>query len=168
MNCWRKILYIFWNQHLYFPFSKIWWSPTFNKAKLQESENTRILRFFFVILGEEVLPETLNTMVPTVFEKNDLNRYLSHSQISKCLMLFLDSEMSPWTQILWEAIIFDSQQDALKVLRKFEHFGKSRNIIWVPPFTRRYWEHLYMSISFSFFIWVFFVWVWFWISLSNP
>ena len=133
MNCWRKILYMFWNQHLNFPFSKIWWSQTFNKAKLQEPENTRILRFFFVILGEEVLLGTLNTMVPTVSVKNDFNRYLSHSQISKCLILFLDSETSPWTQILWEAIIFDSKQDVLKVLRKFENFGKSRNNIWVPP-----------------------------------
>ena len=51
-------------------------------------------------LGEEVLFGTLIKMVPTVFEKNDFKGYLSHSQISKCLRLFLDSETSPWTQIL--------------------------------------------------------------------
>ena len=129
-------MYIFWNQYLHFQFSKIWWSPTFIKAKLQDAENTRILRFFFMILGEEVLLGTLITMVPTVFEKNDFKGYLSHSQISKYFMLFLDSETSPWTQFLWKGLIFDTQHDALKVLRKFENFGKSRNNIWVPPKTR--------------------------------
>ena len=86
-----------------------------------------------MILGEEVLLGTLITMVPTVFEKNDFKGYLSHSQISKYFMLFLDSETSPWTQFLWKGLIFDTQHDALKVLRKFENFGKSRNNIWVPP-----------------------------------
>ena len=133
MSCWRRIMYIFWNQYLHFQFSKIWWSPTFIKAKLQDAENTRILRFFFMILGEEVLLGTLITMVPTVFEKNDFKGYLSHSQISKYFMLFLDSETSPWTQTLWEGFIYATQRDALKVLRKFENFGKSRNNIWVPP-----------------------------------
>ena len=109
------------------------WFLTFKIADLQDAENTRILRFFFMILGEEVLLGTLITMVPTVFEKNDFKGYLSHSQISKYFMLFLDSETSPWTQFLWKGLIFDTQHDALKVLRKFENFGKSRNNIWVPP-----------------------------------
>ena len=87
-----------------------------------------------MILGEEVLLGTLITMALTVFEKNDFKGYLSHSQISKYFMLFLDSETSPWTQTLWEGFIYATQRDALKVLRKFENFGKSRNDIWVPPF----------------------------------
>ena len=82
-----------------------------------------------MILGEEVLLGTLITMVPTVFEKNDFKGYLSHSQISKYFMLFLDSETSSWTHILSEAIIFDPEHDDLKVLQKFENFGKSRNNI---------------------------------------
>ena len=126
-------MYIFWIQYLYFQFLKIWWSLTFNKAKVQEAENTRIVRSFFMILGEEVLLGTLITMVQTVLEKNDFKGYLSHSQISKLFLLFLESETSPWTQIVWEAIMFDTQHDALKVLQKFENFGKSRNNIWVPP-----------------------------------
>ena len=86
-----------------------------------------------MILGEEVLLGTLITMVQTVLEKNDFKGYLSHSQISKLFLLFLESETSPWTQIVWEAIMFDTQHDALKVLQKFENFGKSRNNIWVRP-----------------------------------
>ena len=82
-----------------------------------------------MIMGEEVLLGTLITMVRTVFEKNDLKGYLSNSQILKLLMLFLGPETSPWIQILLEALIFDTQHDALKVIRKFENFGKSRNNI---------------------------------------
>ena len=126
-------MYIFWIQNLYFQLNIIWWSSILKIAEVQEAENTRIYRSFFMILGEEVLLGTLITMVPTVFEKNDFKGYLSHSQISKYFMLFLDSETSPWTQFLWKGLIFDTQHDALKVLRKFENFGKSRNNIWVPP-----------------------------------
>ena len=61
-----------------------------------------------MILGEEVLIGTLITMVPTVFEKNDFKGYLSHSQILKCFMIFLDSETSTWTKILWDGIIFEA------------------------------------------------------------
>ena len=82
-----------------------------------------------MIMGEEVLLGTFIRMVRTVFEKNDFKGYLSHSQIQKCFMLFLESETSPWTQILREAIIFDTQHDDLRVLRKFKNFGKSRNNI---------------------------------------
>ena len=84
-------------------------------------------------MGEEMLNETLITMVPTVFEKNNFKGYLSHSQILILFLLFLELKTSPWTQILWEAIIFDTQHDALKVLLKLKNFGKSRNYIWVPP-----------------------------------
>ena len=86
-----------------------------------------------MIMGEEMLNETLITMVPTVFEKNNFKGYLSHSQILILFLLFLELKTSPWTQILWEAIIFDTQHDALKVLLKLKNFGKSRNYIWVPP-----------------------------------
>ena len=48
------------------------WFLIFKIADLQEAKNTRILRSFFMILGEEVLLGTLIKMVPTVFEKNDV------------------------------------------------------------------------------------------------
>ena len=126
-------MYIFWIQNLYFQLHIIWWSAILKIAELQEAENTRIVRSFFMILGEEVLLGTLITMVQTVLEKNDFKGYLSHSQILKLFVLFLESETSPWTQILGEAIIFDNKHVDLKVFRKFENFGKSRNNIWVPP-----------------------------------
>ena len=59
-----------------------------------------------MILGEEMLLGTLITMAPTVFEKNDFKEYLSHSQIQICFALFLESETSPWTQILPKVFIF--------------------------------------------------------------
>ena len=61
-----------------------------------------------MILGEEVLLGTLITMAPTVFEKIHFKGYFSHSQTSNFFMLFLDSVTWPWTQILREAIIFDT------------------------------------------------------------
>ena len=82
-----------------------------------------------MILGEDLLLGTLITMAPTVFEKNDFKGYLSQSQIQNCFALFLESETSPWAQILRKAFIFDTRHDDLKVLSKFENFGKSRNNI---------------------------------------
>ena len=56
-------------------------------AEVQEAENTRIYRSFFMILGEEVLLGTLITMAPTVFEKIHFKGYFSHSQTSNFFMI---------------------------------------------------------------------------------
>ena len=80
-----------------------------------------------MILGEDLLLGTLITMAPTVFEKNDFKGYFSQSQIQICFALFLESEMRLWAQIFRKAFIFDTRHDDLKVLPKFENFGKSRN-----------------------------------------
>ena len=61
-------------------------------------------------MGEEVFLATVIRMARKVFAKNHFKGYLSHSQTSKFFMLLLDSVTS-WTKILWEAIIFDTEQN---------------------------------------------------------
>ena len=109
------------------------WFPIFKKAKFQMAKNTRICNSFFMILGEDLPLWTLIMMVPTEFEINNFEGYLSHSQVSKCSMRFLGSRKSPWTQISREVITSDAKHDDLKIFRIFESFGKSRNNFCVPP-----------------------------------
>jgi len=84
-------------------------------------------------MGEVLLRETVITMAPSVFQKTNFKGYLSQSQILNCLIRFLGSGMGPWAQILWEGFIFDAEHDDGKNFPIFEHFGKSRNKVWVPP-----------------------------------
>jgi len=80
-------------------------------------------------LGEVLLRQTLITMVPNVFQKNNFKGYLSQSQTSKCLMRFFGSGTGPWAKISWKGTVFDAEHDDRKIFPIFGNFGKSRNKI---------------------------------------
>ena len=84
-------------------------------------------------LGEVLLRSMLITMEPNVFQKTNFKWYFSQSQNLNCPMRFFGSGMGRWTQISWKGTIFDAKHDGRKNIPIFEHFGKSRNKVWVPP-----------------------------------